>query len=418
MSEASYNVDPTMMSINENHSFHSNERKFVEIYPDDSASGIHPNYSIEEKQMDLPDEELEGIGQSHAIQLDYDTSMPTLSTVQKNRDITLYLFDNAEPHPRIQILANEPNVVFIKTISINGVPFSDKHIVYNIQSIEKDIHNVKRLLECQKYIRLLISQSGFGIRSGLCINAPKTWVALKHALTNFLKVNSKNALFEMRWEEWETDCKLYHEPLTPEFSRVQATMQHEIEKKRDQWKLRAHLAFKKQQHQISNKRRKIDEKLMEQRRQLRRERAKEHCLQQKHIEMRRHNELLKIQKAMERQHAEKNKDLDIQMNILHDRMQLYRKQVRKMIALKDVSQSTEAVFTDYSKNIQNSSGQSDVYNVSKLENLLPNLDEINAEQISDEDNNDGNVVTFWDKMKKIEDDMSDMQQRLSVLRNL
>ena len=169
---------------------------------------------------------------------------------------------------------------------------------------------------------------------------------------------------------------------------------------------------------IQNARRKIDEKLRDQRRQLRRERAKEEYLNNKKMEMQRHNELMKIQKEIERQHREKNKDLDMQMAILNQRMELHRRQARKTIAVKDVSRKTEVLLTDYTKNMgMNLNGNQDVYDVSQLENLIPEMDGVVSEN-DDDYKDDDQVDGFWDRMKKIESDMQDFKERISVIRNL
>eukprot|EP01083_Nonionella_stella_P176714 619016_1 len=217
----------------------------------------------------------------------------------------------------------------------------------------------------------------------------------------------QNTVHLMKWEEWETQATLYHEQLSPEFNRMHAMMQHEIEKKQADWKLQVHLAYKKQQHQISNARRRIDERLRDQRRKLQRERAREQFLNEKHLEMRRHNELLKIQKEIERQHAEKNKDIDLRINILHDKMQTHREEIRKTIALRDVSETTHTLLTDYTNNVTaNSNGNA--FAVQKLENLLPNIDEFDVCKESESADGDYEVVNFWDKMRKIDNDMDDM----------
>ena len=281
MAPSELHSEPPLASIDEDNSYHSAEslkrRRDSEVYPDDSASGFHSSYhrqSSEEKMEELrptalpppvpqqqpstrtppparnlmPDAQQK---QSFGIELDHDTSMPSLDLVRKNRNITLYLFDNAEPHPRIRILADEPNVAFIRTMSRNGIPYSDKYILYNIRSFKQDIDGIKGILETGHYLRLLIASSGFGVGSGLSVNAPKTWAAFKHAMTSFFDINSVKGVFEMKWEEWERNARLFQEELSPEMQKMQVMMQHEIEKKQAHWKLRAHLGFKKQQHQIS-----------------------------------------------------------------------------------------------------------------------------------------------------------------------
>ena len=80
----------------------------------------------------------------------------------------------------------------------------DQYIAYNIQSFNEDINGIKLILESGNYLRLLIAHSGFGVGSGLCLNASKTWIAFKYALNNFFNINSVHGHgFEMRWNEWK-----------------------------------------------------------------------------------------------------------------------------------------------------------------------------------------------------------------------
>lgn len=233
----------------------TSQRMSEEIYPNDSASnsgfGDKVNQRYRKKQIGNECILSQRRAQSIGIELDHDVSMPSLSTVRKNGDSTLYLFGSDEPHPRIRELAEEQNVIFIRTMAPNGVPFADKDIFFNIKAIQMDIADLGAVLEQKQYLRLLIPHSGFGVGSGFSMNAPKTWIAFKRALTRFVDAHSLSASFAMKWSEWENASVIHHEELTPEMRRIHALMEHQVERKRDEWRLRAHLAFKRQKHEIS-----------------------------------------------------------------------------------------------------------------------------------------------------------------------
>lgn len=137
-------------------------------------------------------------------------------------------------------------------------------------------------------------------------------------------------------------------------------------------------------------RRRLDVKLRDQRRDLRRERLREEQLNSKHAEMQRHNEMMRRQKQMEREHAEKNKDLDLQMDALQQSMETQRDGMRKGIAIKSISKSRNAAMSEH------------------LEEVITNVQPVRTVQ-SD---------AFRKKMEAINTEMDDMNQRFKVLRNL
>ena len=62
-----------------------------------------------------------------------------------------------------------------------------------------------------------------------------------------------------------------------------------------------------------------------------------------------------------------------------------------------------------------------VYDVSKLEKILSpkiNAMQHTASNNQDTGDDDNDVIDFWDKMQKIDNDMKNMKSQLSILRNL
>ena len=142
------------------------------------------------------------------IDVVHDTTTPSLDTICKNQKTTLYLFDNADTHQTVKMVkvTREPNVVFIRTMNKNGIAFSDKNIISNIESFQEDILKIKEILDKNEYSKILIPSNGFGVNSKLCLNAPETWFAFKNIFNAFFDIYTKDQSV-LKWQEWEANAK-------------------------------------------------------------------------------------------------------------------------------------------------------------------------------------------------------------------
>ena len=431
----------------------------IDIFPEDSASqvmGKHEKLSYFTVENDKYINQSEMSNKPSKMEPDlhiaFDVSFPTLDTIIQNQK-TLYLFDSAEKHPRIKTLFGEPNVAFVYSTGHDiSKPLRDKYLEYNRKHIKQNLQTIyKRVIANHtfhkqfktaynsdnqkgcKYLRIMLpcSSSGFGIYSQLPLKAPQTWTVLKDAicqliiaLCNHDQSERIKRELESKFKEYEYQCDVFTESLSPENQRVQRRMQFELQKKRDEWRLNSYLSFMEQKRAIKRAREKNDEWLQLQELKFHRRimNDKKLAFEQKNLEN--VNKLFTEQKLIEKQHKQKSHNLNMQLKLLNDQMMDNQENLDKYIALQQLQNVQMNMIDSHFGNENDFNNKHHIFdniNNNEFKNIIQHSTQIENDITKEMNENnlnnidDNHETEFYAQMQALESQLNETDKRLKLL---